>query len=63
MKRIVIILSLISIFCFSNVFSQTWSNVGGGVIYKFAPNGTSVSAMATDTINNVLYVGGQFDSA
>ncbi|MBI4931711.1 MAG: T9SS type A sorting domain-containing protein [Bacteroidetes bacterium] len=44
-------------------FSQTWSDVGGGVTFTSMPSLSSIYAMATDTINNVLYVSGTFDSA
>jgi len=43
-----------------NCFAQGWQNCGDGVLGN--PGATRVFAMAVDTINNILYAGGDFDT-
>ena len=57
MRKVVLIL----IFPWTiNCFAQGWQNCGDGVLGN--PGATRVFAMAVDTINNILYAGGDFDT-
>ena len=57
MRKIILIL----IFPWTiNCFAQGWQNCGDGVLGN--PGATRVFAMAVDTINNILYAGGDFDT-
>jgi len=61
MKRIIAVFYLT--LSFANSYSQGWQDVGSGVRAITNTTATGVYAMCADTINNLLYVGGTFDSA
>ena len=44
-------------------FAQGWNKVGEGVLAMQVTTSTGVHILCSDTINNLLYVGGTFDTA